>query len=297
MSIRHLTDYAPPRRVVLLGGSGFVGRHLLQHLRQLSVPVLALGSSSLNLCEPDAGRRLLEQLEPDDALIIAAAITPDRGNTIQTLMANLRMAEQCCSLAADRLSHLVYLSSDAIYGNDSLIRDDSVPAPMNCYAQAHFLREYLIRTAADQWGCPCLVLRPTGIYGPGDTHSSYGPNRFLKTALADKSINLFGGGEELRDHIYVGDVVRLIALSLFRRSAGSLNLATGRSHTFSQVAALAADAVPHPVAIRSFPRRTPITHRHFDISELIRAFPTFRFTDLAEGIRSTAGAATASSAA
>ena len=45
-------------------------------------------------------------------------------------------------------------------------------------------------------------LNPTLVYGPGDKHFGYGPNKFINDALKLNKIKLFGKGEELRDHIY-----------------------------------------------------------------------------------------------
>jgi nucleoside-diphosphate-sugar epimerase len=97
-------------------------------------------------------------------------------------------------------------------------------------------------------------------------------------------IKLFGEGEEKRDHIHVDDAARLIALCLRRRSTGILNLATGVSTSFGEVARLCSACAGRPVAIESLPRGGPVTHRHFDVSVLARAFPAFAFTPLREGV-------------
>ena len=80
------------------------------------------------------------------------------------------------------------------------------------------------------------ILRLTAVYGAGDTHNSYGPNRFLRQALKDGRIALFGKGEETRDHLYVDDAVELVLKVLLHGSTGLLNLARGRSETFRSVA-------------------------------------------------------------
>ena len=93
----------------------------------------------------------------------------------------------------------------------------------------HALRERML-TATLAAGTPLAVLRPTLIFGPGDTHNSYGANRFMRAAAADRRVPLFGQGEEQRDHVFVDDVVRIVQLVLERRSSGTLNLVTGRNY-------------------------------------------------------------------
>jgi nucleoside-diphosphate-sugar epimerase len=127
------------------------------------------------------------------------------------------------------------------------------------------------------------------LYGPGDTHGNYGPNRFFRTAQ-NGSITLFGEGEERRDFVFVDDMAWLVARSALHPTAGVLNVATGRAITFARVATLVADAVPWPVSIGTQARVVPVVHREFDVSALARAFPDFRCASLEEGIARTAGA-------
>jgi nucleoside-diphosphate-sugar epimerase len=97
-------------------------------------------------------------------------------------------------------------------------------------------------------------------------------------------ITLFGEGEEMRDHILVDDVVALTLRVLRHRSAGTLNLATGRSVTFAELAQRVAALFDRPIEIVGTPRQNPITHRHFDVIALRKAFPTFSFTPLDVGL-------------
>ena len=75
-------------------------------------------------------------------------------------------------------------------------------------------------------------------------------------------------------------VVRVLA----SRSAGVLNIATGHSMSFRAMAELARQAVKRPVEIVPSTRANPVTHRHFDITALIAAFPDFRFTSPEDGV-------------
>ena len=131
---------------------------------------------------------------------------------------------------------------------------------------------------------PLLMLRPTLVYGADDTHNAYGPNRFRRMAQKDGRITLFGGGEELRDHVHVDDVAALAVHCLLHQSTGVLNIATGISTSFRNVAELVARQFGKPVEIVETPRANPVTHRHYDVTSLIKAFPDFRFISLQDGI-------------
>ena len=128
------------------------------------------------------------------------------------------------------------------------------------------------------------MLRSTLIFGAGDTHNSYGANRFMRAAAVDRRIALFGGGEEQRDHVYVDDVVRVIQEVLHRRSSGVLNLVTGQSISFGDLARKVA-AIAGDVVVENRPRAAgPILHRHYDATALFRAFPDFQFTPRDEAL-------------
>ena len=145
-------------------------------------------------------------------------------------------------------------------------------------------RSFLVACAAAK--TPLCIIRPCAVYGAGDTHNSYGPNRFFRTALKDGRISLFGNGEEQRDHIHVHDLSRLVALCLSRRTEGALNAATGQAVPFLEVAQSIAGLCPRPVEIIRQPRApgAVITHRHTDVSLLRREFPEFQCRPLTQGL-------------
>jgi UDP-glucose 4-epimerase len=285
--IQHLLSQPiNPARVVVLGGSGFIGRRLIGNLQGLGIKTSGLSSTDLDLTAPNAADRLARLLQPDDALVFASCLTPDKGKDIRTLMRNLAMAEQvCAALQKAPCTHVVYLSSDAVYTDaETLVRETSSCEPSTLYGLGHLTRERMVRLTAETARIPWFIARPTLVYGSGDTHNSYGPNRFARQAKDTGAIKLFGQGEEMRDHIAVDDVARLLILCMQHRTSGILNLATGVSTSFGDVARLCAAASPRPATLEYLPRSGPVTHRHFDRAGLARAFPTFVPTPLEAGL-------------
>ena len=287
MLSHRLSEPAPPRRVVVLGSRGFVGRELLEFLKTEGCSCLAVPRQEIDLCEPGAADRLRSILDPGDAVVVAAALTPDRGRDVATLMKNLRMAECLAQVLAEApCAHLVYISSDAVYdGREPLISEATSPSPTDLYSLMHVAREQILGHAAQAKGTPYCVLRPVAIFGAGDTHNSYGPNRFMRTALKDRRIQLFGGGEEMRDHVYVADVVAVIGSVLERRSTGVLNLASGRAISFHDLAELIGRLIGSGVTIESLPRSGKVTHRHFDTTALAKSLPQLKRTPLEDALR------------
>ena len=274
-----------PRRVVVLGASGFVGANLVSQLASSATPTLAVSSRDIDLSTPGAGEKLAARLEPDDALVFVSALTPDKGRDIATMMKNLAMAEQVCAALATRpCAHVVYVSSDAVYADDAdRVTESSCASPSTYHGLMHLVRERMLSTTLAATKTPLAILRPSLLYGRGDTHNGYGPNRFLRTAREARSIALFGNGEEQRDHVFIDDVSRVIERVIRSRSSGVLNVATGRSRTFGDVANIVAQVVPG-AAIESKPRAGAVTHRSFETQAVGAAFPDFAFTSLEDGL-------------
>lgn len=272
-----------PRRVVILGGRGFVGKRLTERLAAEDIPVRSIGRDSIDLAADDAEERLLDELQPGDAVVLLAALTPDKGRGVPAFLANLRVgAAVHAALERRRVAHVVYVSSDAVYPfRAALIDESSCAEPTDLYGAMHLAREIMLKQGTE---VPVAILRPTLIYGAGDTHNSYGPNRLRRMARKDGRIVLFGAGEETRDHIYIDDAVALIALVLSYRSSGILNLASGHSISFAALAEKVARQFSTPVEIAGTPRQNPITHRTFDVTAIHKTFPEFVFTPLDKGL-------------
>ena len=272
-----------PARVVILGARGFIGRVLVEALQRESIITLPVSSFDLDLAVENAGDQLAAMLQPGDAIVLLSALTPDKGRGLQPFLANIRMAASLCS-ALEKITpaHVVYFSSDSVYPmRGSVITEEACAEPEDLYGMMHLAREMMVKSATQ---APVTILRTTLVYGAADTHNSYGPNRLRRMARKDGKVTLFGQGEEARDHILVDDVAALTVLSLRHRSAGTLNLATGRSTSYAELAKKVAALFGGPIEILGTARQTPISHRHFDITSLRKAFPTFVFTTLEEGL-------------
>lgn len=278
-----------PSPVVILGASGFLGRALHAQLERDGVAVVAHSSRTLDLTRADALAALDGVLGPETTLVLASALTPDRGQTPATLLANTAMAANLAGyLEGRRLGRLVYVGSDAAYGfGEEPITEDTPASPAGYYAIGKYVGERVLEIAARAGGVPLLTLRVTGVYGPGDPHASYGPNAFARSLARDRSVRIFGAGEEERDHLYVDDAARAIAGLLRVGADGIYNVATGQSQAFADVVKTIRDLVPYEVTVTSAARRGPITHRRFDVGRLTGALPDLCFTPIREGLRAT----------
>jgi UDP-glucose 4-epimerase len=277
-------------RIVILGHTGFIGRALQQHLHDSGRDVVGLSSRAVDLRQAEALRPLEDVIDRDAIVIFASTITREKGDTPQTLLDNVAMAANLGAFVEQHPpARLVCFSSDAIYPmQDRAVSEDTPVAPGGTfYAIAKYGAECVLRKSAEAKGIPLLVLRPTAVFGPGDTHNSYGPNAFLRAAVRDRTVRIFGQGEERRDHLYIGDLVRAVKALVDAGVDGTFNLATGVSRSFADVAGAIRRIVPFELEISYQPRRAPITHREFDVARLVRQLPGFQFTGFDQALRET----------
>jgi UDP-glucose 4-epimerase len=273
-----------PGRVVVIGAAGFVGGALMRRLRAARASTLALTRREVDLLAPEAAERLATVLKAGDAVVAVAARAPckDIGMLVDNMIITRAMIE---ALVRVTVAHVVNISSDAVYADAPVPLTEATPtAPTSLHGAMHLARELAFASAIK---APLAVLRPTLLYGAGDPHNGYGPNRFRRLANAGDDIVLFGDGEERRDHVLIDDVAEIILRVLQWRSTGMLNVASGDVHSFRAIAEAVVAAAPRKVSIRGSPRSAPMPHngyRPFDIADCRAAFPDFNYTPLPEGI-------------
>jgi len=273
-----------PSRAVVLGAGGFIGGAIRRRLENEDINTVALGRPALDLLAQDAASQLAFVLQPADTLIFVSAKAPVKNPAM--LLENLRMAEAVCdALQRCPVSHIIYISSDAVYkDSDGPLDETSCAEPGSVHGVMHLAREVLLRSA---FAGPLAIIRPTLVYGLHDPHNGYGPNRFRRFAAEGKEITLFGEGEERRDHVAVEDVAELALRVAQRRSTGTVNATSGDVVSFRALAEFCAAHFPTHAAIKGSPRSGQMPHngyRPFAPSAALAAFPCFQFTPWRDGL-------------
>lgn len=276
---------AIPQRVIVLGANGFIGKAICNSANYRGINVLALGRQELNLEEDNAGKKLAEMLKQDDALVFVAAKAPCKN--LRMLLDNILIVRAVSeAIETKRISHVVYLSSDAVY-SDSVnpLTESSCVSPESLHGVMHLVREITLKQACSV--VPLAIVRPTLVYGLNDPHNSYGPNRFRRLASEKKEIILFGNGEEQRDHVDVEDVSELVVKILLRKSSGIINAVSGEVVSFRELAEYIAKDLDSQVLVTGSARSGPMPHngyRAFNNAAISNSFPNFKFKTWREGI-------------
>ncbi len=271
-----------PKRVLVFGSSGFIGKNLLSELKKSKINFIGINSTKIDLTKRNSITKVEKLVSNNDSLIFLSALTPDKGKDLKTFKKNIKMVENFLEgIKNKKLNHLIYFSSDAVYSFENTLISEKTPLfSGDYYSLMHITRELMIKNEVN---CPSLFIRPTAVFGFGDTHNSYGPNRFLKDAISKKNITLGGKGEETRDHIFINDLINLSVLCILYKTIGFLNAATGFSISFMDLAKLIKKKIPE-IQINTTERNNSITYRKFNIDQLNTIFNDFSFTKIEDSL-------------
>ena len=274
------------KRVIILGSKGFISSNIEKELRKKNIEVLSFPRTKLDLINHNNINVLKKIIKKNDYILLAAAKAPVKN--VDMLIYNLKMLKTISgSIIKDKIKKFVYLSSDAVYADTKKkITEKSVVAPNSLHGQMHLIREnYLLNIFQEKM---CIV-RPTLVFGPDDPHNGYGPNKFVRDIKKKNSINLFGKGEERRDHILIDDLSYFISKLIINKFYGHINLATGQVHSFYSIAKKIVSIYGKNSKIKFTKRSGPMPHlglRSFNISKLKKLFPKYKINSSLKNINS-----------
>src|SRR5271170_5721220 len=268
--------------IILTGGAGFIGSNLLGALNAKGVTdvlvVDRVGNSSRNLKDlrfsnlmrPEEFRRAIERriLPNRIEAIFHQGACADTTCTDGRYMIenNFTFSKSILQFALANKIPLVYASSAAVYGSSSAFAPSREnERPLNLYGLSKLAFDDHVRSVVARSESTVAGLRYFNVYGPRESHKGkmasmvYQLYRQLKTggrARLFKGTGGYADGEQRRDFVFVNDIVRVnLALAEGPVRTGVLNVGTGRSRTFNDVARIivsqlgagAIDYVPFPV--------------------------------------------------
>lgn len=254
------------RRVVLLGGLGFIGLNLVPELLRAGASVeivnrsldpLALrwldrqaGGARVGLHQGDIRdtERLHGWLQAADVVINLAGESGAVRSARDALTdAQVNVGGHLAVLEAlrahPRSARVVFISSRLVYGVTGPVPvSETHPVRPNSLYSLHKLTvEHYHRLYWEHFGIPYTVLRLTNPYGPfqlPDRREHGVVNRFILAALRGETITLFGGGRQLRDYLHVSDAsAAILRAATDERAAGEiLNVGAGVSVSLREMA-------------------------------------------------------------
>lgn len=257
-----------PLQVLVTGGSGFIGRHVVADLLarghqpvvvdRVPHPDDSVVAVTGELEDPQVRDRAVT--EGLDAIVHLAAETSVLGSVEQpTLYQRVNVAVTAALLELGRqrgVGAFVLASTNAVVGPfDGVMTEDIALAPMTPYGATKAAAEMIMAGYSGAYGMRTPSLRLTNVYGPGMHHKDSFIPRLLRAAASDGEVQIYGDGLQRRDLIHVSDVARAFSLAVDGWPSGPVIIGSGRSHTVLELAEAAREATGRPIAIRHVPAK------------------------------------------
>ncbi len=236
-------------RVLVTGGTGFIGSNLVMRLLRDGHEVLITGHDAEQQIPGFRGKYLQpsflgidwEAIGKVDRLFHQAAIN----NTTllderEMLRANVESAQELfCRLAEKGCRRIVYASSTAVYGDaPAPYREDGPLHPLNPYALSKKLMEdFAAQFAREHPDVIVVGLRYCNVYGPRENHKGKRASMIFQLAQQMQKGNprLFRHGEQKRDYLYVDDAVRANLMAAEARQSCVVNCGSGTAVSFNEL--------------------------------------------------------------
>lgn len=281
----------PIRRILILGHSGFIGSHLYKKFAETFPRIELIGRSfpELDLSRSESVEVLKGLFSRQSAVVLCSGIKRQLGDSLDIFEKNMAIVSNVArALEISPVGRLIFFSSMAVYGEDihnPAISESTQICPRSYYGLAKYAGEKIFERIFSRQEGAFLAIRPPVIYGFGDASATYGPAGFLKASLEGEAVTLWGDAEELREFIYIDDIVDIVSRLVTGRQTGVLNIASGRSYSFREVLDAVKKIFPEGVQVKSRPRtkdKADIVVQNLKLKEWLG---DFRFTPIEEGIR------------
>lgn len=280
-------------RVLLTGGTGFIGRHSYRALRQAGHEVIRLARRGADLnadvrcLSPDSVPRV-------DAIVHLAGLADAGASDVgasEYMSSNTIGTMRVLEVARKQRCRTVIASSMRVYRPSAspLAERDSPTEPREVYGVSKLTAELWSRVYSETYGQSVSVLRLFSVYGPGQIPRVSGSgvvSIFARRAMAGQPLVVYC--RQARDFVHVDDVSRSIALALDSEREGwrTYNIATGVSTTIETLAQIVARTAENSPAIDlSLARRPGDSY----IANVTRAKDELGYTariELLDGIKS-----------
>ena len=215
-------------RVIVTGGCGFIGSHLVRHLIHCGDEVLNVDKMTYAAKEERRGLAPHVQLDICDSKDLTSLMLDYRPEVVYHLAAETHVDNSiarcdvfsrtnvegtvsvldACIASGSRICHV---STDEVYGpaDSRPFHEDDPMNPQNPYSATKAAGDMMVRAYHNTHKIPYIIVRPSNNYGPGQHEEKFIP-KFLRALETNGTFPMYGKGDQMREWTYVEDTAREI---------------------------------------------------------------------------------------
>jgi UDP-glucose 4-epimerase len=294
--------------VLIIGGNGFIGSHLIDHLLLKGHIVRVFDSAYERFRNPlnnvDYRISTLENISDlyeallgiDIIFHLASASVPSTSNidTISDISKNLIPTLNILNLSVKLgIKRIVYFSSGgAVYGNPltEFITEEHPLNPISSYGIIKVTVEMYLSLYQRMFGLKPLIIRPSNPYGPRQGHfiAQGVISTFLRKVLNNETLTVFGDGSSQKDYIFIQDLITICYNLSISDEIGVFNLGSGIGTSLNQIIDQIEITTNCNVQINNMPKQIyDVDNFVLDISKISRVVGDYSFITLSQGILKT----------
>lgn len=299
-------------KILVTGGAGFIGSHLVDRLLGDGLPVRILDNFSTgthaNLPQDCSGLEIIKGDVADSQVVeqavqgvtaivhlaavasVQASVEDPAGTHASNFIGTLNLLEACRRHGVRRF---LFASSAAVYGNgaEPPISEDAPVQPLTPYASDKLASEYYLDFYGREYGLEPGIFRFFNVFGPRqDPSSPYSGviSIFVDRCLARQPLTIYGDGCQTRDFIYVTDLVTILVKALTAPSlaGGPVNVGTGIQTSLLELVDQLSSLLGQAIEVSHLPsRQGDVKHSLADISRLEERFSFQHGVDFGRGLQ------------
>ncbi len=293
-------------KIGIIGSNGFIGKHLSKELSEITGVSLQLfgrsemstSESGLNYKQIDLlnSNQLIHDLDEIDLVYYLASDSIPASSwenpffEIENNLIPFINFLDCSSKAG--VKKIVFISSaGTVYGpSNERLSEESDKKPFSPYGITKLTMENYLNYYSQKHNLQHDIFRVSNIYGEGqNTAKGLGViNTFLENILTNNSITVFGNGEQVRNYIYIKDVVQILSCSIQNNISNSniYNLASDDNLCINDLIALIQNHISKDFTVHyNDSRGSDNPHIYLDNSKIKHTFPDIEFTPIEKGMQ------------
>ncbi|HWG62158.1 MAG TPA: NAD-dependent epimerase/dehydratase family protein [Streptosporangiaceae bacterium] len=254
-------------KVVVTGGSGFIGRRTVRTLRDMGADVTVADKRPWpgddvpcvvgDLLDPEVAARAVSP--GTEVIVHLAAVTSvlrSLEDPVGTYRNNVELTANLLELARDRgVGTFIFASTNAVAGNvgHDVITERTPLLPLTPYGATKAAGEMMLSCYAASYGIACPALRFSNVYGPGMHEKDSFVPRLMRAARDGHGVQIYGDGTQVRDLVHVDDIVAGILTAWRSGHTGPVILAAGESICVNDILFAARSVTGAPIPTENVP--------------------------------------------